>query len=220
MHRDGTRASRGCPRAARASLHLGGRACVAYTVRCAHLSLACRAGLCRCRAAESVKGAARVQDSRLESGSRGVCCERFDREHTPGPTCWAVNFCLLSVVAASAVALRGPARSGRRAPARGSLRTGALDRRGPTALGPQRDTSRAPLSRSALHSLHPRSHSPARVLGCAQHPFVVRHPQPVPSNSLVDACSAPHTAPRLRPSTTSPVSSLRRPDASCRLLAR
>ena len=154
MHRDGTRASRGCPRAARASLHLGGRACVAYTVRCAHLSLACRAGLCRCRAAESVKGAARVQDSRLESGSRGVCCERFDREHTPGPTCWAVNFCLLSVVAASAVALRGPARSGRRAPARGSLRTGALDRRGPNALGPQRDTSRAPLSRSALHSLH------------------------------------------------------------------
>ena len=193
---------------------------MAYTVRCAHLSLACRAGLCRCRAAESVKGAARVQDSRLESGSRGVCCERFDREHTPGPTCWAVNFCAALRVAASAVALRGPARSGRRAPARGSLRTGALDRRGPNALGPQRDTSRAPLSRSALHSLHPRSQSPARVLECAQHPFVVRHPQLVLSNSLVDACSAPHTAPRLRSSTTSPVSSLRRPDGSCRLLSR
>ena len=219
MHRDGTRASRGCPRAARASLHLGGRACVAYTVRCAHLSLACRAGLCRCRAAESVKGAARVQDSRLESGSRGVCCEGFDREHTPGPTCWAVNFCAALRVAASAVALRGPAR-GRRAAARGSLRSGARHRRGPNALGPQRDTSRAPLSRSALHSLHPRSQSPARVLECAQHPIVVRHPQLVLSNSLVDACSAPHTAPRLRPSTTSPVSSLRRPDASCRLLAR
>ena len=68
--------------------------------------------------------------------------------------CWAVNFCAALRVAASAVALRGPARSGRRAAARGSLRTGALDRRGPNALGPQRDTSRAPLSRSALHSLH------------------------------------------------------------------
>ena len=191
---------------------------MAYTVRCAHLSLACRAGLCRCRAAESVKGAARVQDSRLESGSRGVCCEGFDREHTPGPTCWAVNFCAALRVAASAVALRGPAR-GRRAAARGSLRSGARHRRGPNALGPQRDTSRAPLSRSALHSLHPRSQSPARVLECAQHPFVVRHPQLVLSNSLVDACSAPHTAPRLRSSTTSPVSSLRRADASCRLLS-
>ena len=53
---------------------------MASPVRCAHLGLASRAGLCRCRAAESVKGAARVQDSRLESQ---FCCERGDREDTP-----------------------------------------------------------------------------------------------------------------------------------------
>ena len=193
---------------------------MASPVRCTHLGLACRAGLCRCRAAESVKGAARVQDSRLESGSRGVCCEGFDREHTPGPTCWAVNFC---AALRHRRLRRRAARSGAIRPPRACQRLAAHRRsrsaRTECTWAATRHFSCA-TQQVCLAQLAPRSQSPARVLECAQHPFVVRHPQLVLSNSLVDACSAPHTAPRLRSSTTSPVSSLRRPDGSCRLLSR